>query len=78
MVLTEKRLPEIMGPLASFIVETAAQFSSNAGELFAQLAEELSDPAERRYFLSIIETDERCQNCAYRAVIGPDSTLIQS
>jgi hypothetical protein len=36
------------------IVESAAQSSSNAGELFAQLAEELSDPAERKYFLSII------------------------
>ena len=67
-----------MVPVASSIVETAAQFNRNAGELFAQLAEELSDPAERRYFLSIVETDERRQNCAYRAVIGPDSTLIQS
>ena len=64
MVLTEKRMPEIMGPVGSFIGETAAQFSSNAGELFAQLAEELSDPAERKVFLSTIETDERRQNSA--------------
>jgi hypothetical protein len=44
-----------MGPVASFIVETAAQFSSNAGELFAQLTEELSDPAEARFFCRLSE-----------------------
>ena len=48
-------MPEIMGPAASFNVETAAQFSSNAGELFAQLAEELSDPAEARFFCRLSE-----------------------
>lgn len=57
VLAAEKRMSEILGPVASFIVESAAQSSSNAGELFTQLSEELSDPAEREYFLSIIETD---------------------
>ena len=42
IVLTEKRLPEIMGPVASFIVKTAAQFSSNADELFANWLKSLA------------------------------------
>lgn len=56
VVLTaEKRLSNILGPVASLLVESAAQNSSNAGELFTRLAEELNDQGEREYFLSIIE-----------------------
>lgn len=50
----EKRLAEILGPVASFLVETAAQNSKSAGELFRSLAEELDDMDEREQFLSII------------------------
>jgi hypothetical protein len=58
MVLTaEKRLSRILGPVASFFVESAAQDSKNAGELFTRLAVELNDQSERDYFLSIIERD---------------------
>lgn len=58
MVLAaEKRLSRILGPVASFFVESAAQDSKNAGELFTRLAAELNDQGERDYFLSIIERD---------------------
>jgi hypothetical protein len=58
MVLAaEKRLSRILGPVASFFVESAVQDSNNAGELFTRLAAELNDQDERDYFLSIIERD---------------------
>lgn len=57
VVLTaENRLSDILGPVASIIVESAARNSSNAGELFTRLARELNDQDEREYFLSIIES----------------------
>ena len=58
ILAAEKRLSEILGPVASFIVESTAKDCRNTGELFARLAEELNDQSERDYFLSIIEKDE--------------------
>jgi hypothetical protein len=58
LLAAEKRLSQILGPVASFIVESNASGSRNAGELFASLAEELNDQGERDYFLSIIENNE--------------------
>jgi len=59
VLAAEKRLSAILGPVASFVVEAAAQDSNNAGELFTRLAAELNDQGERDYFLSIIERDKR-------------------
>jgi hypothetical protein len=58
LLAAEKRLSRILGPVASFIVESNATSSRNAGELFARLAEELSDQSERDYFLSIIKNND--------------------
>ena len=54
LLTAEKRLAETMGPIASYLVETAAQSSNNAGELFHVLAEELNSTTEQQEFLSII------------------------
>jgi hypothetical protein len=51
----EKRLSDILGPVASVIVESVAKNCSNAGELYTRLADELNDDAERSQFLSIID-----------------------
>ena len=56
LLTAEKRLAEIMGPIANYLVETAAKSSRNTGELFNSLAEELSSDSERKDFLSIIES----------------------
>lgn len=58
LLAAEKRLSRILGPVASFIVESNATSSRNAGELFASLAEELNDQGERDYFLSIIKNND--------------------
>lgn len=55
LLAAEKRLSEILGPVASVIVEVVAQKCANAGELYSCLAEELNDQDERDYFLSIID-----------------------
>lgn len=55
LLAAEKRLAEILGPVASFLVETAAENSQNAGELFEALSHELTDIDERKEFLSIID-----------------------
>lgn len=55
VLVAEKRLSDILGPVASLIVDSAAKKSSNAGELFTRLAAELNDQEERTYFLSIID-----------------------
>jgi hypothetical protein len=57
VLAAEKRLSAILGPVASFVVESAAQDCKNAGELFTRLAIELNGQGERDYFLSIIERD---------------------
>lgn len=57
VLAAEKRLSGILGPVASFILESAVQDSNDAGELFTRLAAELNDQDERDYFLSIIERD---------------------
>jgi hypothetical protein len=51
----EKRLSDILGPVASVIVAAVADSCSNAGQLYTRLAEELDDEAERAEFLSIID-----------------------
>jgi hypothetical protein len=55
LLSAEKRMSEILGPVADFLVEKAAQHSKTVGELYHNLSEELGDPDERRDFLSIIE-----------------------
>jgi len=54
VLAAEKRLSDILGPVASVIVESVAQDCADAGELYARLAEELNDQDERDYFLSVI------------------------
>lgn len=53
----EKRLSDILGPVASVIIESVVHNCSNVGELYARLADELNDDAERTRFLSIIDRD---------------------
>jgi hypothetical protein len=56
LLTAEKRLAEILGPVASYLVETASTNNhNNAGELFEALAFELTDVEERKKFLSIID-----------------------
>ena len=55
LLAAEKRLSDIVGPIATLLVETASLSSQTAGELYLLLAEELGDQAERKEFLSIIE-----------------------
>jgi len=55
LLAADKRLSEIMGPIASLLVEAASRSSKNVGELYLQLAEELGDRVERDEFLSVIE-----------------------
>ena len=57
ILAAEKRLSDILGPVASFIVETASSNCQNAGELYSLISEELSDHKEREKFLSIIVND---------------------
>lgn len=54
VLAAEKRLSDILGPVASVIVESVAHNCADAGELYARLAEELNDQDERDYFLSVI------------------------
>ena len=55
LLAAEKRLAEIIGPVATYLVEDAAIGSSNCGELFYTLAKELNSDSERKSFLSIIQ-----------------------
>lgn len=55
LLAAEKRLSEILGPVASVIVENVKNQCGDAGELYARLAEELNDDSEREYFLSIVD-----------------------
>ncbi len=55
LLMAEKRLAETLGPVASYLVETAAQSSRNSGELFNALSQELSSEKERSDFLSIVQ-----------------------
>jgi hypothetical protein len=55
VLAAEKRLSDILGPVASVIVETVAPQCKDAGELYARLAGELNDDEEREYFLSIVD-----------------------
>ncbi len=55
ILAAEKRLSDILGPVASVIVETIAPQCADAGELYARLADELNDPEEREYFLAVVD-----------------------
>lgn len=55
ILAAEKRLSDILGPVASVIVESMAKNCANVGELYTRLADELNDDEERRQFLSVIE-----------------------
>ncbi len=55
LAAAEQRLSEILGPVASFLVESCASESRNAGELFARLADELADTGERNFLLAALD-----------------------
>lgn len=55
LLAAEKRLSDILGPVAGVVVESVRGECSNAGQLYARLAQELNDDEERRNFLSIID-----------------------
>ena len=55
LLSAEKRLSEILGPVASLIVASVGDNCANVGQLYVRLAEELNDDEERRQFLSVIE-----------------------
>lgn len=55
ILAAEKRLAEVLGPVASFIVETQAEKCRYAGEFYQLLAFELKDEKERKLFLSVID-----------------------
>jgi len=57
VLAAEKRLSDILGPVASVIVEVVAQDCVDAGELYTRLAGELNDQDERDYFLSVIDNN---------------------
>lgn len=59
LLATEKRMSEILGPVASFLVQNAAEASRNVGELYIKLSRELGDEKEREEFLSIIDMKQR-------------------
>jgi len=56
LLTAEKRLAEIVGPIAGYLVETAANTSKDTGELFHSLAAELNTEVEQQNFLSIINS----------------------
>jgi acetolactate synthase regulatory subunit len=55
ILAAEKRLADIIGPVASVIVDAVALDCTDAGGLYSRLAEELNDQEERDYFLSVID-----------------------
>lgn len=55
LLSAEKRLAEIIGPIASYLVEMAARKCTNAGQLYKVLARELNGEEEKQQFLSIID-----------------------
>lgn len=55
VLAAEKRLSDILGPVASVIVESVVNNCANVGELYTRLADELNDDEERTQFLSIID-----------------------
>lgn len=55
VLAAEKRLSDILGPIASVIVDAVVPGCANAGQLYARLARELDDQDERDSFLSVIE-----------------------
>ena len=55
LAAAELRLSEILGPVASILVESSARESRNAGELFVRLADELADTDERNYLLAALD-----------------------
>ncbi len=57
ILAAEKRLSDILGPVASVIVDAVAQDCADAGELYSRLAEELNDQEERDHFLSVIDNN---------------------
>ena len=65
LLAAEKRLSNIVGPVASYLVETISRNSCNAGELYLQLSDELNTEQERLDFISFIkdiETVSRKEN----------------
>jgi len=59
LLSAEKRMSEIIGPVADFLVEKAAQNSKTVAELYRNLADELDDSDERRDFLSVVENTRK-------------------
>lgn len=55
LLAAEKRLSNIIGPVASYLVETASKNSRNAGELYLRLSNELNTKQERLDFVSVIK-----------------------
>lgn len=55
LLAAEKRMSEILGPVASYLVENAAENCRNVGDLYSRLAQELDGEKERKDFLSIID-----------------------
>ena len=55
LLSAEKRLAEILGPIASYLVEMAARKCTNAGQLYKVLARELGNDQEKEQFLAIID-----------------------
>ena len=51
----ERRLSDILGPVASLIVASVADNCANVGQFYVRLAEELNDDEERRRFLAVVE-----------------------
>lgn len=58
VLAAEQRLSDILGPVASVIVEATAAQCRNAGELYRRLAQELNDEQERAEFLAVLEGTE--------------------
>lgn len=55
ILVAEKRLSDILGPVASVIVDSVAPRCADAGELYSRLAEELNDDEERKAFLAVVD-----------------------
>jgi serine/threonine-protein kinase len=55
LATAEKRLASYVGPLAKLLIKQAAGSTGSLRELYAKLAENIDDPAERKAFLATLD-----------------------
>lgn len=58
LIAAERNLAEIIGPLASILVKKSAEEATSLQDLYARLAEHITDEAGKRRFLDAARTDK--------------------